>query len=132
MDKTPSNETKLQRQQHEQQEKKWALIQTIQQEFKKGKKKAELAREFNLDPRTITKYIQYTGRPIPVKRKRKRQTDGFHEQIEQLERDANTVKQIYEHIRENGYTGTLSGVRITIESIRKEQKLQESFLGNIE
>lgn len=103
------------------------MIKNVQQEYKKGKKKSELAREFNLNPRTITKYIKTTSKPIQLNRKRKRQTDGFHEKIEQLERAGKTVRQIYAYISEQGYTGTYSGVRIAVESIRKERKLQKSL-----
>jgi transposase len=125
--KTLHTEIKLQRQQRERHEKKWAMIRTIQQEYQKGKKKAELAKEFDLDPRTITKYVKTTGIPIPSKRKRKRQTTEFHEQIEQLEREGKTIQQIYCIIREYGYMGTHSGVRVAVESIRKERKLQHSL-----
>jgi transposase len=120
-------ETKQERLQHERNEKKSDLIQTVRQEYQKGKKKSVLAKEFDVDPRTITKFLKTTSPSlIKPKRKRKRQTSGFHEQIEELERKGHTIKQIDSIIREYGYTGTLSGVRVAVESIRKERKLQHS------
>ena len=118
------HETKLQRKQKERAEKKWMMIKSIQQEYKKGKKKVELAREFHMDPRTISKYLNITEMPVQVKRKRKRQTDGFEQYIQQLEQEGKTIREIDAQLRKYGYTGTLSGVRVAVESIRKERKRQ--------
>ncbi|MBO0962845.1 transposase [Neobacillus sp. MM2021_6] len=120
-------ETKQERIQLERNAKKLDLIKTVQQEYQKGKKKSVLAKEFDLDPRTITKYLKTTNSPLIKPRgKRKRQTAEFHEQIGELEIKGHTIKQIDSIIRDYGYTGTLSGVRVAVESIRKERKYQHS------
>lgn len=106
-------------------EKKWKMIKNIQQEYKKGKKKAELARAFHLDPRTISKYIQMSEMPLYHRGKRRRQTDGFDHFIQQLEQEGKTIREIDEYLRKHGYTGTSSDILIAVESIRKERKLQE-------
>ena len=100
------------------------MIKSIQQEYKKGKKKVELARELPMDARTISKYLNITEMPVQVKRKRKRQTDGFEQYIQQLEQEGKTIREIDAQLRKYGYTGTLSVVRVAVESIRKERKRQ--------
>jgi transposase len=86
-----------------------------------------LNHHIGVDPRTTTKYLKTTNPPLIKPRgKRKRQTAQFHEQIEELERKGHTIKQIDSIIRDYGYTGTLSGVRVAVESIRKERKYQHS------
>lgn len=100
---------------------KWDLIQKIQQEHKNGKNISRLAREYKLDRRTITKYIRTNAPPV-FHRQRNRPSDLYKDQILQLEQKGNTVKEIYHSIREQGYNGTFSAVRIIVERVRKERK----------
>lgn len=115
-------ETKYQRQRWERYEKKWALIRQIQEEHQKGKNISVLAREFQLDRRTIRKYLNTTSIPIITRRKSRRPINDFYEEVKRLEGEMKTVKEIYSLICNNGYTGTFSGVRMTVEKIRKERK----------
>lgn len=115
-------ETKYQRQRWERYEKKWALIRQIQEEHQKGKNISVLAREFQLDRRTIRKYLNTTSIPIIARRKSRRPINDFYEEVKHLEGEKKTVKEIYSLICNNGYTGTFSGVRMTVEKIRKERK----------
>jgi transposase len=101
--------------------KKWELIQEIQQAHKKGENLSRLAREYKLDRRTITKYIKMVEPPV-FHRHRKRPSDLFKDQIIQLEKEGNTTKGIYSSIRDLGYTGTFSGIRKIVEIVRKERK----------
>ncbi|WP_445506431.1 transposase [Niallia sp. 03190] len=55
-------------------------------------------------------------------RYRNRPSDLYHDQIIKLEQEGNTVKEIYNSIRELGYRGTYSAVRTIIERVRKERK----------
>lgn len=115
-------ETKYQRQRWERYEKKWALIRQIQEEHQKGKNISVLAREFQLDRRTIRKYLNTTSLPIITRRKSRCPINDFYEEVKRLEGERKTVKEIYSLICNNGYTGTFSGVRMTVEKIRKERK----------
>lgn len=115
-------ETTYQRQRWERYEKKWALIRQIQEEHQKGKNISVLAREFQLDRRTIRKYLNTTSIPIITRRKSRRPINDFYEEVKRLEGERKTVKEIYSLICNNGYTGTFSGVRMTVEKIRKERK----------
>ena len=115
-------ETTYQRQRWERYEKKWALIRQIQEEHQKVKNISVLAREFQLDRRTIRKYLNTTSIPIITRRKSRRPINDFYEEVKRLEGERKTVKEIYSLICNNGYTGTFSGVRMTVEKIRKERK----------
>lgn len=100
--------------------KKWELIQQIQQEHKRGKNISRLAREYNLDRRTIHKYIRMTEPPM-FHRQRTRASDLYKDLIIKLEHQGNTIKEIDRIIREQGYHGTFSAVRTIVERVRKER-----------
>ena len=55
-------------------------------------------------------------------RHRKRPSYLYNDQIIKLEQEGNTLKEIYHSIRNQGYTGTFSGVRTIVERVRKERK----------
>lgn len=103
------------------QDKKWKLIQEIQQAYYNGKNISRLASEYNLDWRTINKYIKMIEPPL-FQRHRNRPTDLFNDQIINLEKEGNTLKEIYHSICDQGYAGTFSAVRTIVERVRKERK----------
>lgn len=103
------------------QNKKWDLIKEIQREHKSGKNISRLSREYNLNRRTINKYLRMNEPPV-FHRQRKRLSDLYKDQIIKLEQQGNTVKEIYQFIREKGYNGTFSAVRTIVEKVRKERK----------
>lgn len=113
--------TRAARQVIDRQNKKWELIQEIQNEHKKGKNISRLAREYQLDWRTIKKYLQLKEKPVE-KRQRKKATDQYKEEILKLELAGHTVKEICSAIQQQGYSGTFSAVRILVQKIRKERK----------
>ena len=63
-----------------------------------------------------------TSIPIITRRKSRLPINDFYEEVKRLEGERKTVKEIYAHICKNGYTGTFSGVRMTVEKMRKERK----------
>ncbi|WML37961.1 transposase [Neobacillus sp. OS1-2] len=104
------------------QNKKWELIQDIQIAHKKGKNISRLAREYNLDRRTIYQYLNMKEPPV-FHRFRNRPTDKYYEQIIKLEQEGNTVKEIYSSIQNQGYTGTFSGVRSIVKGSERNVNL---------
>jgi transposase len=100
---------------------KWELVQEIQEAFKQGKNLSRLAREYDLDWRTIQKYTKMNG-PPHFQRQRSRLTDPFNDRMRKLEKEGNTVKEIYSALQIEGYTGTYSGVRTFVQNIRKDRK----------
>ena len=99
---------------------KWRLIQEIQQKHQEGMKIARLAREYDLNWRTVQKYTKMSG-PPSFKRSRKKATDGYESTIRLFEKQGNTVKEIQELLQKDGYKGTFSSVRTAIEAIRKKR-----------
>lgn len=102
--------------------KKWELIQEIQLAHSKGKNISRLAREYDLNRRTIQKYVKLKDPPA-IHHFHNKPADLYYDQIIKLEQEGNTLKEIYSSIRDQGYTGTFSGVRTIVERFRKERKL---------
>lgn len=70
-----------------------------------------------------------TSIPIITRRKSRLPINDFYEEVKRLEDERKTVKEIYSLICKSGYTGTFSGVRMTVEKMRKERKcLNDSIL----
>jgi len=88
-------------------DKKWELIQEIQQAHKNGQNISRLAREYGLNRRTVQKYIKMIDPPL-CQRHRNRPSDLYDEQIIKLEKEGNTVKKLM----------TLSENRGTLELIQ--------------
>lgn len=97
---------------------KWMLVQNIQKEHRSGKSLSRIARENQLDRRTVRKYVDLKN-PPSIKRQRKHAVHAYEEEITALEQQGNTVKSIYRIIQASGYTGTFSGVRTSVESIHR-------------
>lgn len=103
------------------QSQKWSLILEIQAEHKSGKNLSELSREFQLDWRTIQKYVNLQSPPID-RRIRAKPIDAYAEEVIQLEQAGHTVKSIYQLVQGQGYEGTYSAVRSLVQSERKKRK----------
>jgi predicted transcriptional regulator len=63
--------TKAEKRKKERQEQKWALIQEIQTAHPSGKNISRLAKEYELDQKTVKKYLQTTT-PPPIHRRKKK------------------------------------------------------------
>ncbi|WP_232336890.1 transposase [Planococcus lenghuensis] len=107
------------------QKQKWELILEIQEAYKKGKRISRLAREYELNWRTVQKYIRMTS-PPSASRVRRRPTDKYQSLIQRLETEGKTVKEIYQCLQEQGYAGTYSAVRTVVETLRKKRNLRFS------
>lgn len=69
----------------------------------------------------MRKYVDLKN-PPSTKRQSKHAVHAYEEEIIALEQQGNTVKSIYHIIQASGYTGTFSGVRTSVESIRRHRK----------
>lgn len=87
--------TRREKQTKEKQEQKWMFIQEIQQCHKKGLKIAQIARMYQLDWRTVRKYIQMNHSPS-TKRVRTKSVHPFYNEIVDLEKKGHTLKNIVE------------------------------------
>ncbi|WP_232329758.1 MULTISPECIES: transposase [unclassified Sporosarcina] len=105
----------------ERQKRKWSLIQEIQKQHADGKNISRLSREYQLDRRTIQKYLDLQTPPMD-RRPRAKPIDGYSEEVTRLEQAGHTIRFIHQTIQGKGYEGTYSAVRALVESRRKERK----------
>ncbi|KZN99332.1 hypothetical protein A4244_19000 [Bacillus badius] len=90
--KDPPPLTRLEQRIKNRQEQKWLFIQEIKQAYQKGKNISRLAKEYELDRRTVRKYINMSG-PPSFTRKRKKTVNPYYDQIFKLEQEGDTVKK---------------------------------------
>ncbi len=93
--------------------------------------KAELARRFNCDPRTIDRYIKIsTGQitPSPSKRVYKRKLEGFEDiVIDKVDRYGCNAMSVYKFILEKGYDGKYSTVAAFVKK-HKDSELKKATI----
>ncbi len=114
--------TKAEKRKKQRQEQKWALIQEIQTAHSSGKSISRLAREYELDWKTVKKYLQMTTPPLVHRRKRKIPISPFLDRVIELESQGQTISSIDSLLRKEGYAGTFSAVRTAVETIRRNRK----------
>ena len=104
------------------QRKKWELIQEIQREYEKVKNYNLLGKRYNIDQRTIKKYVNTKEEPINGKIK----GDGANLESSQKEKiihmlnDGYSIKIIKEKIIEEGYNGSERRLGNFIKYVKKE------------
>ncbi|WP_235341166.1 transposase [Anoxybacillus thermarum] len=114
--------TKAEKRKKQRQEQKWALIQEIQTAHQSGKNISKLAKEYELDRKTVKKYLQLTTPPPIHRRKRKTPISPFLNRVIELEAQGHTIPSIDSLLRKEGYSGTFSAVRTSVEKIRRNRK----------
>jgi transposase len=114
--------TKEEKRKKQLQTQKWVLIQEIQTAHQSGKNIFRLAREYELDRKTVKKYLQMITPPLIHRRKRKTPISSFLDRVIELEAKGQTVSSIDPLLRKEGYAGTFSAVRTAVETIRRNRK----------
>ncbi|HHW36182.1 MAG TPA: hypothetical protein GXX18_02620 [Bacillales bacterium] len=102
------------------QQNKWQLIQHIQQDHQAGMSFRGLSRKYKIDRRTISKYIKMVNFPIQKRKSRPSMLNPYLETIHQMMKNHSTSRQIYEHIKKQGFKGGFDSVRVRVTCIRKE------------
>lgn len=105
------------------QEDKWQLIQEVQEEFKKCHKYSVVGRKFNLDDRTVKKYLTITEPPINANKNREyvSKLDKYKNKIIKMNNDGYAWKVILEDIKKEGYKGSDSLLRTYLAKIKRER-----------
>jgi transposase len=116
--------TKDEKEKHAREMKKWELIQKIKAAYQSGNSILSLSKFFNLDRRTISKYVRLIA-PPSSSRHRVSSIDSYYDMISLLENKNDTVKKIDATIREHGYTGPYSAVSRKVAELRKRKKLNQ-------
>ena len=104
------------------QENKWELIKQVQEEYKKVHKYSVVSRKYNIDDRTVKKYINIKEPPINGNKNREypSKLDLYKNKIIEMNNDGLSWKKIYDKIRTNGYKGSESLLRTYLSKIKKK------------
>lgn len=105
------------------QENKWELIQQVQEEYKKVQKYSVVARKYNLDDRTVKKYLQIKESPINGNKNREyaSKLDLYKNKIIEMNNKGYSWKLIKDEIKKEGYIGSDSLLRRYLSKIKKER-----------
>ena len=104
------------------QENKWELIKQVQEEYKKVHKYSVVSRKYNIDDRTVKKYINIKEPPINGNKNREYHSklDLYKNKIIEMNNGGLSWKKIYGKIRTNGYKGSESLLRTYLSKIKKK------------
>lgn len=104
------------------QENKWELIQQVQEEYKKVHKYSVVARKYNIDARTVKKYLSIKESPINGNKNREYHStlDLYKNKIIEMNDDGFSWKKIYDEIKTKGYNGSGSLLRTYLSKIKKK------------
>lgn len=108
----------------ERKESKKQLIAKVQNAYQDNRSMRQLAKQFQLDPRTIKKYLTAGDDWLSTTRGKK--AHPFQKRIIQLEEMRMTVKRIHTLLIKEGFLGTYGATRMAVEAIRKARRLQFS------
>ena len=102
---------------------KWKLIQEVQKEYQKYHKYSIVGRKFNIDDRTVKKYLQI--KELPVNGNKNREYNSklslYKNKIIKMNNEGFTWKVIKESIQKDGYNGSDSLLRTYLSKIKKEK-----------
>lgn len=102
---------------------KWKLIQEVQKEYQKCHKYSVVGRKFNIDDRTVKKYLQIKEPPVNGNKNREYSSklNSYKNKIIKMNNEGFTWKVIKESIQKDGYNGSDSLLRTYLSKIKKEE-----------
>lgn len=102
---------------------KWKLIQEVQKEYQKYHKYSTVGRKFNIDDRTVKKYLQIKEPPVNGNKNREytSKLNLYKNKIIKMNNEGFTWKVIKESIQRDGYKGSDSLLRAYLSKIKKEK-----------
>ena len=102
---------------------KWELIQEVQKEYQKYHKYSVVGRKFNIDDRTVKKYLQIKEPPVNGNKNREYNSklNLYKNKIIKMNNEGFTWKVIKENIQKDGYNGSDSLLRTYVSKIKKEE-----------
>ena len=100
---------------------KWELIKRVQEEYKKSHKYSTVARKFNLDDRTVKKYINIKEAPVNGNKNREygSKLNPYKSSIIKMNNEGYSWKLIMEAIKQKGFIGSGSLLRTYLSKIKK-------------
>lgn len=111
------------------QENKWDLIKKVQEEYQKIHKYSVVARKYNIDDRTVKKYLNIKEPPINGNKNREypSKLDLYKNKIIEMNNEGYSWKIINEALKKDGYKGSHSLLRKYLAEIRKESCKAENI-----
>lgn len=106
-------------------QKKWTLALRIKELRNQGLSYLKLADLFHLDRRTVKKYCEMKGPMDQKHRYRASPVDPYADHIKHCVHLGKTVKRTVKELRDMGYKGTYSAVRIRVQDLRRDVKFGE-------
>lgn len=102
---------------------KWELIQEVQKKYQKYHKYSVVGRKFNIDDRTVKKYLQIKEPPVNGNKNREYNSklNLYKNKIIKMNNEGFTWKVIKENIQKDGYNGSDSLLRTYLSKIKKEE-----------
>ena len=102
---------------------KWKLIQEVQKEYQKCHKYSVVGRKFNIDDRTVKKYLQIKEPLVNGNKNREYNSklSLYKNKIIKMNNEGFTWKIIKENIQKDGYNGSNSLLRTYLSKIKKEE-----------
>ena len=103
------------------QENKWQIIKQVQEEYQKVHKYSVVARKYNIDDRTVKKYLNINEPPVNGNKNREYHSklDLYKNKIIEMNKCGFSWKKIYDEIKEKGYKGSESLLRTYLSKIKK-------------
>ncbi|WP_245772822.1 transposase [Lacicoccus alkaliphilus] len=121
-DPPPGTQTKADIRQTENARKKWEQAQVLQRYYTKGYSITRLSKQFNLNPRTVKRYLEMTGPPDTSRKKRPKALDAFHKQVIEWEAAGHSIHIIYKKLQDIGYEGAYGSVKVFVAQLRKKKR----------
>lgn len=111
----------------------WELAQKIQEEYKKCKNYSRVGGKLDIDYRTVKRYLEIKERPTvsDLERLKESKLSKYVDTIIKMSNDGATIGTIYEKIKQEGYEGKQTILKVYLADLRKKQKSKYKILSNV-
>lgn len=116
---------KRQQNKKESAERKWKVIQEVQQLYKDGYNKSQISRKMNITRVTVNTYLLQNQ---PLERSTNSILDDYVPMIKELIIQGKKIDEIYAEIKSKGYKGKMSLFTSRLKGIRQEVRTNTKYL----
>ena len=111
----------------------WKIAQKVHEEYKTCKNYAAIGGKLNLDFRTVKKYLKITKKPQVVDLEKLRETklSNYIDEVINLHNSGHVSREIFEIIKEKGYTGSSGTLRAFLADVTRKEKSKYKIIDNI-
>lgn len=111
----------------------WEIAQKVQEEYKTCKNYSRIGGKLNLDYRTVKKYLEIKKMPTisELEKIKESKISPYIDIIIEMYNNGETLNTIYQKIKEAGYDGKLTILKVYIAEIRKKEKYSYKILSTV-